>query len=161
CLDIGDPVDVLMEKISSSIHSYFPIFKGDIDEIVGVVSIKHLFSLTSKNLPIDLSSIMQEPLFIPERMAALKLLGKFKSSGKHFAVVIDEYGGLSGVVTAIDLLESIVGDLPSEHGRDSDSAVAREDGSWLVDGIILIEDLSDYIPVRSHSVCICCCLAKF
>lgn len=147
CLDIEDPIEVLMEKISSSIHSYFPVYRGSIDEIIGVVSIKHLFSLMSKNVRIDLKTVMQEPLFIPESMAALKLLGRFKSSGKHFAVVIDEYGGLSGVVTVIDLLESIVGDLPSEHGRESDSAVIREDGSWLVDGIILIEELSDYIPV--------------
>ncbi|WP_141734332.1 hemolysin family protein [Oligoflexus tunisiensis] len=147
CLNIDEPIAGLMEKISQSIHSYFPVYKGNIDEIVGVVSIKHLFSLTSRNLPVDLKSIMQEPVFIPESMAALKLLGKFKSTGKHFAVVIDEYGGLSGVVTVIDLLESIVGDLPSEHDKESHGAFEREDGSWLTDGILSLERLSEFVPV--------------
>lgn len=147
CLDIEVPIDIALEKIRSSMHSYFPVYEGKHDQIVGVVSVKRLFAASSQNQSIDLKAIMQEPLFIPESMAALKLLGKFKTSGKHFAIVVDEYGGLSGVVTAIDLLESIVGDLPDEYRRDSDSVIERDNGSWLVDGTLPLQRISDFIPI--------------
>jgi putative hemolysin len=145
-LDITDPTEVNLDRIRKSMHSYFPVYKGSIDHIVGVVSVKALFAAISQNQPLDLKVAMQEPLFVAESMPALKLLEMFKKSGKHFAVVVDEYGGLCGIVTVLDLLESIVGDLPQEHRKGADGAVVRSDGSWLVDGIMSLAKVSDIIP---------------
>lgn len=146
CLDITDSNEKNLEYIRKSRHSYFPVYEENIDHIVGVVSVKNLFAAASLNQPLDFKSALEEPLFIAESMPALKLLEMFKKSGKHFAVVIDEYGGLSGVVTVLDLLESIVGDLPDEHRRAPDGAVEREDGSWLIDGILPLSKISDLVP---------------
>jgi putative hemolysin len=146
CLDIEDSLDESMIKIRSSLHSYFPVYKDSIDRVIGVVSVKRLFAASHTSPSFDFASCIEEPLFVAESMPALKLLEIFKTSGKHFAAVVDEYGGLSGVVTAIDLLESIVGDLPDAHNRTPDGAVMREDGSWLIDGIITLERIYDIIP---------------
>jgi len=143
CLDVEESTDRSLEKIKASVHSYFPVYEGNIDRIVGVVSIKRLFALSQT---VELRSIMQEPLFVAESMPALKLFGMFKSSGKHFAIVVDEYGGVSGVVTVIDLLESIVGDLPEEHDKGTEGATIRADGTWLVDGIVSLEKVADIVP---------------
>lgn len=150
CLDITDPIEVTLNRIKSSMHSYFPVYEGHMDRVVGVVSVKKLFATATEIHSLDLKSNMQEPLFIAESMPALRLLGMFKSSGKHFAVVVDEYGGLSGVVTVLDLLESIVGDLPDEHSKSTDGAFAREDGSWLIDGITSLDSMGDIIPEMSE-----------
>jgi putative hemolysin len=146
CLDITDPVETNLDLIRNSRHSYFPVYEETIDQIVGVVSVKKLFAECSQNRPLDLKTAMEEPLFMAESMPALKLLEMFKKSGKHFAIVIDEYGGLSGVVTVIDLQESIVGDLPDEGEKGSEGAIEREDGSWLIDGVLTLSKVSDLVP---------------
>ncbi len=145
CLDITDSIETNLNSIRTSRHSYFPVYEDTIDRIVGVVSVKNLFASTSQNKVLDLKTTMEEPLFIAESMPALKLLEMFKSSGKHFAIVIDEYGGLSGVVTVLDLLESIVGDLPDEDRKGGDGMIVRDDGSCLMDGILPLSKISDLV----------------
>jgi putative hemolysin len=145
CLDITDPIEENLERIRSSRHSYFPVYEENIDHIVGVVSVKKLFAAASQNQPFDLKSATEDALFMAESMPALKLLEMFKKSGKHFAIVIDEYGGLSGIVTVVDLLESIVGDLPDEHEHAPEGAIKREDGTWLIDGVLSLSKVSDLV----------------
>lgn len=140
CLDIDDPIEVQLEKIKKAKHSDYPVYQGSMDHIIGMVSMKQIFEKIIENKPIELKSLMQDALYVPETMAALKLLEMFKASGKHFAVAIDEYGGVSGVVTTIDLLESIVGEMPElGENRVGEYAVKRDDGSWLVDGIMPLD----------------------
>ncbi len=146
CLDITDPIELNLNSIKTSRHSYFPVYEDTIDRIVGVVSVKNLFASTIQNKNLDLKATMEEPLFIAESMPALKLLEMFKSSGKHFALVIDEYGGLSGVVTVLDLLESIVGALPDEDRKGGDGMIVRDDGSCLLDGVLPLSNISDLVP---------------
>ncbi|MFW7378104.1 MAG: hemolysin family protein [Oligoflexus sp.] len=146
-LNIDDPLEVNLEKIRSSFHSYFPVCQGEIDNVIGVVSVKKLFAAMSSGQSLDLKANLQETLFVAEQMPPLKLLEFFKNSQKHFAVVVDEYGGISGIITAIDLLESIAGDLPEEHDNPAEEVVLRDDGTWLVDGISDLDNVAEVIGV--------------
>ena len=94
--------------------------------------------------PLDLKASMKEPLFIPESMPALKALELFKKSGKHMALVIDEYGGLQGLITIHDIMESVVGEISE---IDSPRAIKREDGSWLVDGMLPIDEFKNTLEI--------------
>lgn len=135
CLDVDDEYAETLKKIVDSNHTFFPVYQDSVDKVIGVVSIKRLFADLHSGTRPSLREQMEEPLFVAESTAALKLLEIFKSSGKHFAIVIDEYGGLSGVVTVVDLLEGIVGDLPDFAQGGSENFFKREDGTWLVDGL--------------------------
>jgi putative hemolysin len=141
CLDVDDEIDFNVQKIVESHHSFFPVYEESIDKVIGIISVKKLFAFQRVGALTEIRGHLEEPLYVAESMAALKLLEMFKTSGNHFAIVIDEYGGLSGAVTAIDLLESIVGDLPDSRQKQFDNAVQREDGSWLIDGIMNISKL--------------------
>lgn len=141
CLNLDDPTPINLAKIKSSTHSYFPAYTDNFDRIEGIISLKKIFKSSVDGNITDLKPFVEKALFAPEQVSALNLLAMFKNSGKHFAVVIDEHGGLSGVVSIVDLLESIVGDLPDAGENSSQAAVRRSDGSWLVDGITPLEDL--------------------
>lgn len=144
-LNIDDPLDDNLKKIVQSNHTFFPIYEGTIDKVIGIVSVKKLFGQHIAGFPISLRNVMEEPLFVAESTAALKLLEMFKSSGKHFAIIIDEYGGLSGVATIMDMLEGIFGDMPDASQGGYDEFFQRDDGTWLVDGISNLTKVEDVI----------------
>lgn len=135
CLDVDDDYADNMRKIVDSNHTFFPVYEESIDRVIGVVSVKRLFAQQYAGAKPDLREHMEEPLYVAESTAALKLLEIFKTSGKHFAIVIDEYGGLSGIVTVVDLLEGIVGELPDVSQSSSENFFKRDDGTWLIDGL--------------------------
>lgn len=149
-LDINDPDTENLKKMLATPHSYFPVYQDTEDHIVGLVSVKSvLAAVVQEPLPgiqLGLRHCLQEPLFVAESMSTLKLLEQFKSTGKHLALVVDEYGATAGIVTAIDILETLVGNLPGLYDGDGDGVIKRDDGSFLVDGIISIRDLAEYLP---------------
>ncbi|NEO99956.1 MAG: HlyC/CorC family transporter [Symploca sp. SIO2E9] len=139
-LDLEDSSEVNRHKIINSIHTRFPVCQGGIDNVIGVVQVNTLLARSLANQPFDLTSSLEQPLFVPESTWALKVLELFKQSGPHLALVVSEYGVLQGLVTLNDVLEAIIGDIPSvDHSHDS-QIVQREDGSWLVDGMLPVED---------------------
>ena len=104
--------------------------------------------LLSQNLgcqPIDLRSVLRPALFIPETMSALDVLERFKKKRTHVALVIDEHGGFQGLVTTSDVLEAIVGDIPTPGETEEADVIRREDGSWLVDGKVLADELKEFL----------------
>jgi putative hemolysin len=107
------------------------------------VQAKDLLAHTLTDQPVDLNIVLQQPLYIPESMPALQVLERFKESGTHTALVVDEYGGLQGLVTPTDILEAIVGDIPTAGELAEPSVVQREDGSWLVDGMMPVDEFKD------------------
>ncbi|SFE15184.1 putative hemolysin [Chitinophaga sp. CF118] len=138
-LDITDQKDVLRDKIFESVHSVYPVCEGQIDKILGIVSIKDLYLAAASN-NYTLEPIIKKPLFIPENNSAYQVLEKFKETQSHAAFIVDEYGTFLGMITLNDILEAIVGDMP-ETGQDDDyEIVRREDGSYLVDGQIPFYD---------------------
>lgn len=138
-LDITDQKEILRDKIFDSVHSVYPVCDGEIDKILGIVSIKDLYLAAASN-NYTLQPIIRKPLFIPENNSAYQVLEKFKETQSHAAFIVDEYGTFLGMITLNDILEAIVGDMP-ETGQDDDyEIVQREDGSYLVDGQIPFYD---------------------
>ncbi|CAJ36478.1 hemolysin family protein [Methanocella arvoryzae] len=141
-----DTVEEIRQKIQESGHSIFPVCEGSLDEVLGIVYAKDLLSRYMANQPLDLKASMKEPLFIPESMPALKALELFKKSGKNMALIIDEYGGLQGLVTIHDIMESVVGEVSEIEGP---KVVQRDDGSWLVDGMLPIDEFMNELDIDS------------
>lgn len=148
-LDVNAPEEKIREIVKNSSHSRFPVCDGQLDKALGVVRSKDLLSRCLSDEPLDLRVVMQEPLFAPENAQALKALERFKQTGVHLALLVDEYGGIDGMVTLIDILEAIVGDIPTMDEIVEPPIVTREDGSWLVDGLISVEDFKQAFDIRA------------
>jgi putative hemolysin len=146
-LDLDEPFSQSIEKIMSSRYTRFPVAKGGLDNVMGVLMTKDLLHKSLHEHPVDLEPLLRPAVFVPESMPALKVLEKFKETGLSVALVIDEYGGLIGMVTQVDILKSIVGDIPSAGGQDDRAAVMRPDGSWLLDGLMRIDELKPLLEI--------------
>lgn len=142
-LDLDDEPAEALRQLAEAPYSRFPAGHGSLDAVVGLVQVKDLLDQTLAGRPFDLMAALRNPLFVPETMRALKLLELFKQSGNHVALVVDEFNGVQGLVTFNDVLEAIVGDIPSPEDEESPQAVQREDGSWLVDGLLPVDDFKD------------------
>jgi putative hemolysin len=146
-IDIDDKPEEMWEKITTSGHSQFPVYSQDPDNILGIVSIKDLFGQSFGAKEKDLQSILTQPLFVPESLQALKVLELFKQSRTHVALVIDEYGTVQGIVTLHDILEAMVGDMPSDELTADSNVVCRTDGSWLIDGLLSIDKFKEVFHI--------------
>jgi putative hemolysin len=142
-LDVSDSAEEVRSKIKDNAYSLFPVCKGSLDNVLGVVQAKDLLACNLKDKGLDLKSSLLPPLFVPESMRALKVLERFKQTGVHLAIIVDEYGGVQGLVTLTDLLEAIVGDIPHIDELGEPEKVQREDGSWLMDGMLPIDEFKD------------------
>lgn len=147
-LDLEDAPEITRQKIILSPYSRFLLSKDDLDNILGVVYAKDILAQNLTNQPLDLNILARPPLFVPENMSTLKLLDLFKQKGAHVAVVVDEYGVIQGMVTDTDILESIVGDLPANDEPEDPEAIQREDGSWLLDGMLPVERLKKLFDIE-------------
>ena len=147
-LNLDDADDVNWRKIVTSGHSYFPVYQRTRDQVVGLVSVKSLWAHSAIGLPTPLKNLLVPPLAVSEKMTGIQLLEKFKKTGKHIAIVTDEFGAIQGLVTLIDVLEAIVGDLP-DHGpsREPPGAHKREDGSWLIDATLPVGEFKELIDL--------------
>lgn len=140
-LDINDGYDVHRETILKSGHTVYPVCRGGLDNIAGVVHIKALLNQYLIDQPIQLDRLTQPLNYVHENSSAYSILNKFKSSKIHQAVVLDEYGSLQGIVTINDILSSLVGDISDGDAIEKPEIVAREDGSLLIDGQYQLDEL--------------------
>jgi putative hemolysin len=148
-LDIQDPPEGIHQTLIESTHSRFPVCEGSIDNVLGVVLVKELLSRCLTGEPLDLYASLDRPLFVPESMHALKVLELFKQTGMHMALLIDEYGGIEGLVTLDDILEAIVGDIPTADELLAPPIVRREDGSWLIDGLLPVDEFKALFDIEA------------
>jgi len=144
-LDCEDSLQELKDKVINELHSFYPVCEGNLDDVIGVVSLKDLFLLFEKD-NVDLKSILKEPTFFIEHTSAYKALEQFKASKNHYALVTDEYGVIQGVITLNDILESLVGDA-SEFYEEEFKLEEIEDGKWIVDGFYPLHDLLSYFEL--------------
>ncbi|MFT3991495.1 MAG: hemolysin family protein [Luteolibacter sp.] len=144
-LDQDMPHDQCWHTIVRSTQTHFPVFKGQRDHLVGVVSLKDCYAQLAAGEQVHFRNLMQKPLLVPEIQKASVLLESFRATGHHVAFVINEFGGVIGMVTLMDLMESIIGDVPSKEERLIHVIQQREDSSWLVDGLFEIEKLGLYL----------------
>ncbi|MCA6504147.1 MAG: hemolysin family protein [Pseudanabaena sp.] len=147
-LDVDAPFEETQREVLNSGHSRFPVARENLDDCVGIVEIKAFLNASLNGTPIDLVKVSSPPLYVAETASALSVLEQFKQSGDRVAMVTDEYGGVEGIVTLTDLLEAIVGDLPSNDRQGDPDAMQREDGSWLIDGMISSDRLKEILEVE-------------
>ncbi len=147
-LDVELPLEENLRRIEESDHSRFPVVRGGMHDVIGVVSARQLLARKLRGEATDLAAVMQAPVYVPESVTGMELLEHFRSSGGQMAFVIDEYGEVLGIVTLQDLIEAITGEFKPDIAGD-EWAVQREDGSWLLDGLIPIPELKDRIGLRS------------
>jgi len=146
-LNAADADEVNWRKTVASGHSYFPVYETSRDQVLGMVSVKVLWANLALAQPIHLRDVLTEPLFVPASMTALKLLETFKQSRKHLALVPDEFGTVQGLVTLVDVFGEIVGDIPSFDQPAQEPIIRRDDGSWLVDALLKLDELKPLLGV--------------
>jgi putative hemolysin len=145
-LNRDDPHETIWHKIVVSGHSFFPIYEGNRDHVVGVVSVKAIYANLAAGVGVKLKDLLVPPLLVPATQNVLQLVETFKKSGKHLALAADEFGGIVGLVTLNDVMEAIVGDFPSQDERAKPAVARRPDGSWLIDAMIEIERVEQALP---------------
>ncbi|MDQ0472232.1 TerC family protein [Labrys wisconsinensis] len=147
-LDVEDDPATILGRISTSGRSRFPVCRGDTDAVLGIL---HAKDLVGREGSLDLTALVRKPLYVGEAMPVLALLDAFKGSTVHMAIVLDEHGAFEGIVTPTDILVAIAGDLPELAGEDAPYATRREDGAWLLDGRMPIEDAARTLDVRGRT----------
>jgi putative hemolysin len=148
-IDLNDSADENRARVADSGHSRLPVARGSLDQVLGIVQAKDLLVKLLKENTLDLESVLQQPLFVPRSVSALNVLESFKQSGKHIALVVDEYGGIEGLLTHHDILEAIAGEIPFSETEAEPRAVRREDGSWLVDGMLAVHEFKEIFDLES------------
>lgn len=146
-LDTEDPLAENFKKIKESSHSFFPVCKGGIDNVLGVVHVKDLFSASIAGSIVSLENHLRSPLYIVENVLVVQLIEKFKESGTHFAFLVDEYGGIQGLLTLNDILKAVVGEEIDKEEKSDQYIVQRADGSYLIDGALLIDEFTDLFKI--------------
>jgi magnesium and cobalt transporter len=149
CVDAEAPFSNVLKAILDSGHSRIPVYKNNIDNIIGLVYAKDLLRYWGR--PIDaitLNEIMRPPFLVPESKQVSVLLKEFQETCVHIAIVIDEYGGTSGLVTIEDLIEEIVGEIQDEYDREEEWLLEQSDGTLLVDGRLSVEEFEEYFDVE-------------
>ena len=146
-LDQNAPMAELIHRMTEQGHSRYPVCRSGLDDVVGVIEAHRLLQPLALGLPVQLSELMEPPVFVPETLSGMELLEHFRASGAELVFVVDEYGSVQGVITVRDVLEAIAGEFSTPSADDA-WAVQREDGSWLIDGLIPVTELKDRLDLR-------------
>jgi putative hemolysin len=147
--DLDLPKEEILNGVLDNMYSRYPVYRGSIEEIAGFIHGKDLLGRMVREPEFDIQSIVRPPYFVPEGKKVSELLKEMQKNRIHMAVVVDEYGGISGIVTTEDLLEELVGEIEDEHDIGEPSRVETlADGSYLVDALIPISDLEDLLEME-------------
>ncbi|MDK2981039.1 MAG: magnesium and cobalt exporter, family [Chloroflexota bacterium] len=146
-LDIDAPADEIHKKITEHPFSRFPVIRGSMDNVIGIVQSRDLLLQRIGGKQYNIQNAMQQPLFIPESTSALDVLQDFRSTGIELAVIVDEYGGVLGLVSMNDIIEAIVGDVATPEGDLEKDIIQREDGSWLFDGKVHFDEVKELLNI--------------
>jgi len=147
-LDVSLPIEENIGRLTESEHSRFPVCNGGLQSLIGVVNAKQLLSKTLKGRLTEFTSHLQACVYVPETLTGMELLEHFRTSGTQMVFVVDEYGEIQGLVTLQDMLEAVTGEFVPRNLEDS-WAVQRQDGSWLLDGLIPVPELKDTLELKS------------
>jgi putative hemolysin len=147
-LDADDPPEEVLRRAREAGHSYFPVARGELDDLLGIASVKDAWARQAVGEPVDLLGSLRRSPLVPEGAPATDALEAFKRFGLPVALVIDERGDIEGLVTLTDLLAALVGEVPDEDEPAEEAIVSREDGSWLVDGLLAADGLKEQLGIR-------------
>ena len=146
-LDLEDTAEENRKKMLDSCHSRFPVCQGGLDNVLGIMHVTDLLARSLSGQQLDLTVSLRQPVFVPESTRGLKILEVFKQTGINLALVVDEYGVIQGLVTLNDIMVEIVGDVPSAGELEEPQAVQREDGSWLLDGMLPVDEFFEIFEI--------------
>lgn len=146
-IELGTSMKDVIEIIRKSGHSRIPLYRNSPDEIIGIIYAKDLLTYASKGEEIDLSTIARKSYFIPENIKIDDLLAQMRKRKLHIAIVADEYGGTSGLVTMEDIIEEIVGEIEDEYDFEAPPIVQISEREYLVDGTVTISDLNEELDL--------------
>ena len=146
-LDLDRPLAELLARMDEVGHSRYPVCRGGLDDVVGVVEAHNLIAPLSRGETPPLESVMRPPVFVPETLSGMELLDLFRNHAAELVFVVVEYGAVQGVITVRDVLEAIAGEFSTPADEDA-WAVRRADGSWLMDGLIPVPELKDRLELR-------------
>ncbi|HET8563493.1 MAG TPA: hemolysin family protein, partial [Candidatus Binatia bacterium] len=138
-LDIDDSIEEIRQKISQSEFSRFPVRQGSLDTVLGIVKARDILVPSLAGEPVKLKDLLRPAFYIPETMFAARALEIFKEKGTEMLLIIDEFGGLQGLLTITDIVEEIVGQIEMEEPQ----ATQRQDGSWLLDGMLEVDEFKE------------------
>ena len=147
-LDVDKPLEENLTQVEAHRYSRFPVVRGNWEEVLGIVSTSALLNQVLRGEQPNLTQSLKPAVFVPESLTGMELLENFKDSGGQMVFVIDEYGEIQGIVTLHDMMEAITGEFKPQH-QDDAWAVQRDDGSWLLDGLIPVPELKDRLGLRS------------
>jgi putative hemolysin len=142
-IDLADTEPEQRAKLLASPYSRFPVCEGGVQNVVGMVQVKDLAAAALAGKPFDLRAVLRKPVFVPDTVTALRALEMFKKTGAPMALVVDEYGDFEGIVTLNDILQALVGDIAGPGEETDPAVVKRDDGSWLLDGMLGLDQLRD------------------
>lgn len=148
-LDVTDSDEENRRKIAVSDYSRFPVVQGGPQQVLGIVQVKDLLTMALAGQPIDIKGAVKPPIYLPNTVTALRALEIFKKSGAPMALVVDEYGDFEGIVTLQDILQSLVGDIAVPGDAQSQPVVRRDDGSWLVEGMVTVDEVKDLTGLKA------------
>lgn len=148
-LDLEDSIDKVRATLAKAYYSQYPVARNGVDNLVGVVKTEDLLAQCMSGEPLDLEERMLPPLFLPESMTILETLNRFREARSRVGFIFDEFGGVQGMTTIMDLLEAIAGDFPDATETGETEILAREDGSYLVDGMIDIDEFKEFFNLST------------
>jgi len=137
----------LLSRIAESGHSRFPVYEETIDNVIGILYVKDVLTGMIRNDPIDARKLARKPFFVPESKHIDELLREFRRRKVHIAVVVDEYGGVSGIVSMENVIEEIIGDIQDEFDNEKEDILELGGGAWLCDARVNLGDLSERIGI--------------
>ena len=146
-LDAAATADQIREVMSGQEHSRYPVCRGGLNDVLGIVSAQSLLQQQLQGLPLSLTDHLQPPVFVPETLSGMELLDQFRATSAQLVFVVDEYGEVQGVITVRDVLEAITGEFTTPADGDA-WAIQRDDGSWLFDGLIPVPELKDRLDLK-------------
>ncbi|MDH3351423.1 MAG: CBS domain-containing protein, partial [Gammaproteobacteria bacterium] len=142
-IDLDDEPDEIERIINESRHTRLPVYRDNIDQVVGILHLRRLANLAQRSFnQEDLSELLEEPYFVPEGTPLSTQLVQFQRRRKRIALVVDEYGDIQGIVTLEDILEEIVGEFTTDPADDIDDVIQEENNTWIVDGTANIRELN-------------------
>jgi CBS domain containing-hemolysin-like protein len=142
-LSVDDTRDELLATIVENGYSRFPVYEETIDNVIGILHVKDVLKILVKDEPFDLRSLIRKPFFVPVSKHVDGLLKEFRRRKVHIAVVVDEYGGVSGIVCMEDIIEEIVGDIQDEFDHETEDVLPVGGGVWLCDARVNLGDLAE------------------
>jgi len=147
-LSAEDTKEELLARISESEHSRFPVYKDTVDNVIGILHVKDVLKSLISDNPFDINKLVRKPFFVPVSKHIDELLRELRRKKVHIAVVVDEYGGVSGIVSMEDIIEEIIGDIQDEFDHETEDVVQLGEGSWLCDARVNLEFLAEETELK-------------